>query len=625
MKKRSKIFVLLILFLSTTLIGRAIDKAKAASITISKKAITLHAGSYQTLRISGTKKKVTWSSSKKSVATVSSSGKVTAKAKGTAKITATVAGKKLTCTVTVLPPIKISSTSATLYIGDSKTLKITGTTKKVTWSSSKKSVATVSSSGKVTAKAAGTATITAKVAGKVRTCKITVKTPIKISASSASLYVGDSKTVKITGTSSKVTWSSSKTSVATVNSSGKITAKSPGTATITASVDGKKLTCKVTVKAVVTPTPTVKPTPTVSPAPIKNTTSPTKKIVGYYAAWARYSGYTPDKIDAKKLTHINYAFANIGSDLKIKLGYPDIDEANIKQLIKLKQSNPSLKLLIAIGGWTWSGRFSDVALTMESRNTFAESCLEFILKYGFDGIDLDWEYPVSGGLETNTRRPEDKKNFTLLMKILREKLDAQGKKDGKQYVLSFAGALGSWYINNIEASELSKYVNYVNVMSYDLHGPWEQYTGYNAPLFNDSGSAYIKNSVDVGIRAWLQAGFPKSQIVMGIPFYGYIYQAVADVNNGLGQTYSGGASINYANIVGNYLNNISFRKYFDQKAMVPYMFNGSTFITYEDEQSITAKSKYVKENDLSGVMIWELSQDPNEVLLDAIYSSLILK
>lgn len=157
-------------------------------------------------------------------------------------------------------------------------------------------------------------------------------------------------------------------------------------------------------------------------------TESTKKIVGYYAAWSSYSGFTPNKLDANKLTHINYAFANIGSDFKLVMGYPDKDPANFKMLQDLKIINPDLKILISVGGWTWSGKFSDAAATETSRSAFASGCVEFITKYGLDGVDLDWEYPVGGGLAENSRRPEDKQNFTLLLKKIREKMDEQGLK-----------------------------------------------------------------------------------------------------------------------------------------------------------------------------------------------------
>ncbi|MDF2539155.1 MAG: glycoside hydrolase family 18 [Herbinix sp.] len=367
-----------------------------------------------------------------------------------------------------------------------------------------------------------------------------------------------------------------------------------------------------------TTTPTVIPTPAPTPLP-----GGTKKIVGYYAAWAAYSGFTPDKLDAGKLTHINYAFANIGGDFKITLGYPDVDPSNISKLNSLKQINPNLKTLIAVGGWSWSGRFSDAALTEETRTIFADSCVDFIVKYGFDGIDIDWEYPVAGGLSTNVRRLEDKYNFTLLMKTLREKLDARGNVDGKHYLLSFSGAAGTWYINNVELKNLQQYTDYANVMTYDIHGSWDTHTDFNAPLYNSSdASPQMKWSVDSSINAWINAGYPKEKLVMGVPFYGYIYKAVTNNNNGLYQTYSGANAISYANIAGNYLNSQTFTRYFHQESMVPWLFDGSNFISYEDEQSIGLKAQYVNTKELGGAMIWELSQDPNRILLNALYNAL---
>lgn len=659
MKRKYKLatmfFIACITVLSMLTLLKNVTETQAASLKISSKAFALEAGKTKNLTVSGTKSKPKWNTSKSSVASVTSSGKVTAKAPGSATITATVSGKKLTSKVTVKAPIKLGNSSLTLETGNTKTLKVSGTTSKVKWSSSKSSVASVSSSGKVTAKSSGTATIYASVAGKKLSCKVTVKTPIKISSSSSTLEVGDTKTLKITGTSSKVSWSTSKSSIVSVSSSGKVTAKSPGTATIYASVAGKKLSSKITVRdeekvpikaplkseTKVTPTadPTSDPTTvstntpelTTSPAPNQEQESPTvttsqlkTKVVGYYAAWARYSGFSPDKIDASKLTHINYAFANIGSDLKVELGYPDIDQANIKQLNELKKKNPNLKTIIAVGGWSWSGRFSDAALTKESREAFADSAVDFVVKHGFDGIDIDWEYPVSGGLTTNKRRPEDKQNFTLLMQELREKLDARGKVDGKDYILSFAGAAGSWYVRNVELDKLGQIVDYANIMTYDIHGTWEPSTDFNAPLYSGSDAAgyQMKPSVDSSINSWINAGFSKSKLVMGVPFYGYVYKSVSETNNGLYQTYSGGASINYTNIVANYLNATGYTRYFHSESMVPWLFNGSTFITYEDADSMNAKANYIKNKDLGGAMIWELSQDPSRTLLNALYEGL---
>ena len=348
-----------------------------------------------------------------------------------------------------------------------------------------------------------------------------------------------------------------------------------------------------------------------------------KKIVGYYASWAAYSGFSPDKIDPTKLTHINYAFANISQDLKISLGDPYIDYFNIMRLNNLRSINPDIKILISVGGWTWSDKFSDVALTEESRTIFANSCLEFIQTYGFDGIDIDWEFPVSGGLPTNKYRPEDKENFTLLLRTIREKLDEQSIMDGKEYVLTIAGSAGTIGVDNLELGEIHQYIDFANIMTYDFHGAWDKYTDFNAPLYTNHDSLnYFKPSVDESIKSWINSGFPREKIVMGIPFSGKLYNNVEAWDNGLYQSFEGSSVISFGEISTKYLYNQAFLRHYHPVAMAPWLYNGTTFISYEDEESIYYKSEYIKLNGLGGAMIWELSEDPNRILLDFLYQSL---
>ena len=300
-----------------------------------------------------------------------------------------------------------------------------------------------------------------------------------------------------------------------------------------------------------------------------------------------------------------------------------MDPNNIRLLNSLKLQNPNLKTLISVGGWNWSGRFSDAALTDASRNAFADSAVDFITKYGFDGIDLDWEYPVSGGLTTNTRRPEDKQNFTLLLQKIREKLDARGAMDQKHYLLTIAGGADASYVKNVEMAKLAQYLDYANIMTYDLHGTWDPYTDLLAPLYNNNDSSpQYKASVDSGVTAWLNASFPADKLVMGIPFYGYLYSSVNNSNNGLYQTYGGANSISYKEIKANYLNKTGYTRYFHSQSMVPWLFNGTIFISYEDPQSIAYKTDYIKSKKLGGAMVWELGQDSNGELLDTLYNGL---
>ncbi|MGG1675211.1 glycosyl hydrolase family 18 protein [Neobacillus sp. NRS-1170] len=361
------------------------------------------------------------------------------------------------------------------------------------------------------------------------------------------------------------------------------------------------------------------------------------KRVGYFAGWATYSNYQVSDIDASKLTHLNYAFANINADGKIEVGDPfaDIEQTfpgdtadqpykgNFYQLTKLKQQYPQLKTLISVGGWSWSERFSDVALTDQSRTIFADSCLQFILKYGFDGIDLDWEYPVAGGEAGNIHRPEDKQNFTLLVKKIRETLDAQSAIDGKKYLLTIAGGANKGYVANTELSLLQQYLDYIQLMTYDFHGSWDTLTGMNSPLYRDPESKFAEFSVQDAVQTYINSGVPATKLVMGIPFYGRVYNQVNNVNNGLYQSFSGGGSaLSYGQLEASYLNKNGFIRYWESDSKVPWLFNGSQFISYDDPESIGYKTSFIKSMGLGGAMMWELSQDPNKVLISKIYDDL---
>ncbi len=230
--------------------------ADAAAVKISKKSATVYAGKTLQLKVLNTKKSVKWSTSNKKVATVSSKGLVKGVKEGKATITAKVGKKKYTSKITV--KARLNATKATLTVGGSTQLKMYGVSK-VTWSTSNKSVATVTSKGKVTAKKAGSATITAKVGKKKYTCKVTVKA--KLNATSKTLKEGENYQLKLTGAAGKVAWTSSNASVAAVSSTGKVTAKKAGVATITVKDGATKYTCTITVKAVAKPEPKPEPKP----------------------------------------------------------------------------------------------------------------------------------------------------------------------------------------------------------------------------------------------------------------------------------------------------------------------------------------------------------------------------
>lgn len=214
--------------------------------------------------------------------------------------------------------------------------------------------------------------------------------------------------------------------------------------------------------------------------------SQTNNIVGYFTEWGIYldnNYYEVSDIPWDKVTHINYAFAKI-EDGKIAINdtWAAIEKpfdgdtwqtpirGHFGQFIKYKELYPHVKTLVSVGGWTLSTYFSDVALTQESRELFAKSCVDFIREYQFDGVDIDWEYPVGGGLSTNITRPEDKQNFTLLLKTLRDQLDIAGIEDKKEYLLTIAAPAGSSSIENMEPDKFYQYLDFINLMTYDYSG-----------------------------------------------------------------------------------------------------------------------------------------------------------
>ena len=347
------------------------------------------------------------------------------------------------------------------------------------------------------------------------------------------------------------------------------------------------------------------------------------EVVGYYAGWAAYQGYTPDQLPAEHLTQINYAFARIDPDtLTIALENPAHDKKNLAALRKLRQQNGHLKLLISVGGWSDSQHFSDAAATAARREAFAASCVDFVVAQGLDGVDLDWEYPVSGGAPGTIHRPADKQNFTKLLQELRTQLDRQGRRDGKDYSLTIAGAAGSWYLNQIEAVKVADIVDHIFLMGYDLHGPWDTSADFNAPLYTPSGaSPQGKSSIADSVQAYLDKGIPAEKLVLGMPLYGYAYQGVSSQNNGLYSTYTSAKSVSYRTLKKNYLSNDVYRRLRHGEAQVPYLYGSRTFISYDDAESLAAKAALARSRDLGGIGFWELSQDDGGELTAAANSA----
>jgi len=356
-----------------------------------------------------------------------------------------------------------------------------------------------------------------------------------------------------------------------------------------------------------------------SERPEESSSSDKKIIVGYVPGFRGILDQL--SINANKLTHINYAFVDV-QDGMAWLTNMETDTVNFRILNKLKEINPDLKILISIGGWSWSGNFSDAVLTPDSRSRFAKTSVEIVADYDLDGVDIDWEYPGQIG-DNNVFRPEDKQNYTLMFEALRNELDELSKISGKYYELTTAVGASYSYIEHTEMDKAVKYLDFVNLMTYDFYTSGDS-AGHHSNLYPPED--YEKDaSAHKSFRLFVETGVPAEKLVMGVPFYGRswimksadkrgINMPVADRARGGGYTY----------IKDSMVNKNGFLRYWDENAKAPYLFNNETnqLVTYDDEESVRLKCEYVIDNNMAGMMFWQYASDTKEYLLDAMNESL---
>lgn len=324
-----------------------------------------------------------------------------------------------------------------------------------------------------------------------------------------------------------------------------------------------------------------------------------------------------DKIAVEKLTHINYAFVDVKNN-RAWLHNLATDSTNFRKLNLLKQRNPELKILISIGGWAWSENFSDAVLSDTSRLAFAVSAVDIVRQYNLDGIDIDWEYPGMKG-EDNVFRPEDRENFTLMFKALREQLDRLKMQTGKLYLVTTALPGFPAIFTHTEMAKVQQYLDFINVMSYDFYTGGPQ-AGHHTNLF-PAGGVDNEQSGDRAVKLYVEAGVPIEKLVLGLAFYGRGWQLTTENHKTYPRTAVKTNRVGgYTFIKDSLLTNPAFIRYWDRKAKAPYLFQREQkfFISYDDEESVRHKCRYVKKKGMAGVMFWEYFNDPKDYLLTEI-------
>ncbi|WP_405440387.1 glycoside hydrolase family 18 protein [Streptomyces niveus] len=390
------------------------------------------------------------------------------------------------------------------------------------------------------------------------------------------------------------------------------------------------------------------------------------KQVGYFAQWGVYGrNYQVKDMDtsgaAARLTHINYAFGNVSAEGKCFTGnipgeadawadyarpldaagsvdgVADTDDqrlaGNFNQLRELKAKHPGLKVLISLGGWSWSKHFSDAALTPASRRALVSSCIDLYIKGNlpvdgtrggagaaaglFDGIDIDWEWPGSAGDVGTVFRPEDKKNFTALVREFRSQLDAYAKSrkghgKRKHYELTaFVPTAPAKIDAGFEVSKVMRDFDFVNLQGYDFHGTWEPTTAQQSALYAKPDDF----SVNQTVNDWLRRGAPARKLVVGMPFYGQGWTGVSGDGNGMGQPATGPAPGTWANGNEDYkalkklADSGAYTVHRDARNGHAWLFDGTTMWTYDDPQVLRTKSAYVRAKGLGGAMFWSLDGD----------------
>lgn len=387
----------------------------------------------------------------------------------------------------------------------------------------------------------------------------------------------------------------------------------------------------------------------VQPAPSHAQTR-SLKVIGYFPYYNIYDKETPylvTNIPGDKLTHINYAWLDVSAagqcvsadnwaDTGFRYEGDKTNErlrGNFKQLGLLKGRYPKLQVILSVGGWEYSKNLSTAAADEQSRARFAKSCITLMRQYNFDGLDLDWRYPVAGGKTGNLNKAEDFENYPLLLKAIRTQLDAQGERDKRQYSLSISAPPTEVFYKHFSLDDIQAQVDWITLVGFNFEGTWSDRARPQAPLYGSPRDprgepTAAEFSIDGAVKAYLDQGVPASKLVLGIGFLGQVWRIGTPGDyfgmyapvEGIPVGTRAGGQLFYRDILP-LLSDSSYIRYFDTLTKTPWLFNQERriVVSYEDEESLAAKSAYVQQMGLGGVNLWELNYDSKSTLISAMY------
>ncbi|HET6253155.1 MAG TPA: glycosyl hydrolase family 18 protein [Puia sp.] len=323
---------------------------------------------------------------------------------------------------------------------------------------------------------------------------------------------------------------------------------------------------------------------------------PSLAVIGYFAGRST----AIDSFPTRELTHIIFSFCHLkGNKLHVANRR---DTQTIRKLVGLKQSHPQLKVILSLGGWGGCKTCADVFSTDNGRTEFARSVLQLTNYFHTDGIDLDWEYPALVNVPGYAFYPEDKDDFTALIRELRKVL-------GNDKVISFAaGGYTDYLKTSIDWKAVAPLVNYINLMSYDLVNGYATTTGHHTALYSTPQQV---ESTDHAVRYLDSAGVPLHKIVIGLAFYARVFNGVDSINYGLYRPCHFYRGVSYREQATWLSADSGWTYHWDPIAQAPWSYNAAKGLmaSYDDSTSVRIKTLYALHNHLGGVMFWQLTED----------------